>query len=178
MDSYFGNISYCNETTLYISQTGSSLDALPGCVDPCPLDGSSCAPITASSELSAHLDIVKRTGAKAILHGHPKFSVILSMDCDIECESKSECHKVCPHSRSVRGIPIVSGEVGTGRYGLCHTVPKAVEKGGGVIVYGHGVFTTGQTDFNEAFKKLVEIENACRNEYFVKMGLLFPHPGK
>ena len=41
VDSYFGNISFCHGQTLYISQTGSSLDDLKGCIDPCPLDGSS-----------------------------------------------------------------------------------------------------------------------------------------
>jgi hypothetical protein len=33
VDSYFGNISFCHGRTLYISQTGSSLDELGGCHD-------------------------------------------------------------------------------------------------------------------------------------------------
>ena len=57
VDSYFGNISYRDGNTIYISQTGSSLDDLAGCIDPCPVDGSTCAAITASSEYSAHRDI-------------------------------------------------------------------------------------------------------------------------
>jgi ribulose-5-phosphate 4-epimerase/fuculose-1-phosphate aldolase len=171
VDSYFGNISFCHGQTLYISQTGSSLDELGGCIDPCPLDGSSCVPITASSELPAHLKIVRTTGYRAILHGHPKFSVILSMDCDIEnCKSRGACHLKCPHDRSVRGIPIVSGEVGSGPHSLCNTVPEAIKSEPGVIVYGHGVFTAGTTDFNQPFKKLIKIENNCRAEYFDRIG--------
>jgi ribulose-5-phosphate 4-epimerase/fuculose-1-phosphate aldolase len=167
VDSYFGNISFCYNDTLYISQTGSSLDNLQGFIDPCPLDGSSCTAITASSELPAHLKIVKHTGNKAILHGHPKFSVILSMDCDIEkCECRGQCHMKCPHERFVGNIPIVSGEVGSGPHGLWNTVPRAIKGRSGVIVYGHGIFTTGRTDFNEAFKNLIKIENYCRKEYF------------
>ena len=167
VDSYFGNISFCHGRTLYISQTGSSLDDLKGCIDPCPLDGSSCVPITASSELPTHLKIVQTTGYRAILHGHPKFSVILSMDCDIEhCKCRGACHLKCPHDRSVRGIPIVSGEVGSGPHSLCNTVPGAIRSEPGVIVYGHGVFTAGTTDFNRPFKTLIEIENNCREEYF------------
>lgn len=172
VDSYFGNISFCDGQTLYISQTGSSLDQLIDAIDPCPLDGSSCVPITASSELPTHLKIVQHTGSKAILHGHPKFSVILSMDCDVEnCGCRGKCHLKCPHERFVCGIPIVSGEVGSGLHGLCNTVPQAMREHPGVIVYGHGVFTAGKTDFNRPFKHLIQIENNCRTEYFNRIGL-------
>lgn len=167
VDSYFGNISFRHGQTLFISQTGSSLDRLKDAIDPCPLDGSSGVPITASSELPTHLKIVAHTGSKAILHGHPKFSVILSMDCDIEnCICRGKCHVKCPHERFVCGIPIVSGEVGSGANAICNTVPHAIGDHSGVIVYGHGVFTTGKSDFNIPFKNLIQIENTCRTEYF------------
>lgn len=171
VDSFFGNISYLHGDTLYISQTGSSLDNLAGCIDPCPLSGSSCASITASSELMAHMEVIKKTGHRAILHGHPKFSVILSMDCGVEgCEAGSRCYLSCPHERDACGIPIVPGEVGTGVFGLCNTVPAAIKDRPGVIVYGHGLFTTAAVDFNIAFKNLLEIENKCRQEYFRRVG--------
>jgi ribulose-5-phosphate 4-epimerase/fuculose-1-phosphate aldolase len=167
VDSYFGNISYLHEGTLYISQTSSSLDELAGCIDPCPLDGSSCAGITASSELSAHRHIVCDTGACAVLHGHPTFSVIMSMLCERRgCEHEGECHIACPYPRAVAGVPVVPGEVGGGPHGLCNTVPPAMRGNPGVIVYGHGVFTTGKTDFNEAFASLLTIEERCREGYF------------
>lgn len=167
VDSYFGNISFCFGQTLYISQTGSSMDDLKGCIDPCPLDGSSCASITASSELPTHLKIIQNTEYTAILHGHPKFSIILSMDCDMgNCECRGECHLKCPHERSVCGIPVVSGEVGSGPHGLCNTVPEAIKNKPGVIVYGHGLFTAGKIDFNRPFNNLLKIENHCREEYF------------
>ena len=170
VDSYFGNISYCWNHTLYISQTGSSLDELAGCVDPVPLDGSSSAALTASSELSAHLGVLERTDCRAILHGHPKFCVILSMDCEpgakASCAYSDQCHIKCPKPRFVEDIPIVPGEVGTGPTGLCHTLPPAMENRRGAIVYGHGLFTTGRNDFNEAFSTLVAVESMCREKYF------------
>lgn len=166
VDSFFGNISYCHNDTLLISQTGSSLDELEGCIDLCPPDGSSCAGITASSELPAHLEIIKKTWHKAILHGHPMFSVILSMDCDItNCANKGLCHIKCPYERQIRGIPVVSGEVGSGACGLCNTVSEAIIDKPGVIVYGHGIFTSGIKDFNEPFMNLLKIENGCYKEY-------------
>ena len=167
VDSYFGNLSCLRGKILYISQTGSSLDELEGCIDAVPLDGSSCAGITASSELSAHRQIVLYTGRPAVLHGHPRFSVILSMDCDRkDCPERGFCHIRCPEMRFAGGTPIVPGEVGTGRYGLCRTVPPVLQGHDGVIVFGHGVFTAGETDFNSAFARLLAIENECRAEYF------------
>jgi ribulose-5-phosphate 4-epimerase/fuculose-1-phosphate aldolase len=171
VDSYFGNLSCLGGKFLYISQTGSSLDELEGCIDAVPLDGSSCAGITASSEFSAHRQIVLYTGNRAVLHGHPRFSVILSLDCDREdCPERGSCHTRCPEKRFAGGAPIVPGEVGTGRYGLCRTVPPVLQEHPGVIVHGHGVFTAGREDFREAFERLSAIENACREEYFRKVG--------
>jgi ribulose-5-phosphate 4-epimerase/fuculose-1-phosphate aldolase len=176
VDSYFGNISYCWNDTVYISQTGSSLDELEGCVDPVPLDGATSAGITASSELSAHLQIIGSTSSRAILHGHPKFSVIMSMDCPPEeksqCEFVGQCHIKCPKPRFVEDVPIVPGEVGTGPTGLCHTLPPALENHNAAIVYGHGLFTIGRSDFNEAFRWMVEVEGICRRTYFEKVATL------
>jgi ribulose-5-phosphate 4-epimerase/fuculose-1-phosphate aldolase len=167
VDSYFGNLSFLMGKQLFISQTGSSLDELAGCIDAVPLDGSSCAGITASSELSAHRQIVLYTGRQAVLHGHPPFAVILSLDCDrADCPERGFCHIRCPEQRFAAKVPVVPGEVGTGRYGLCRTVPPILQDRTGVIVHGHGVFTAGSGDFNGAFSELFAIENACRNEYF------------
>ncbi len=172
VDSFFGNVSFRYNNTLYISQTTSSLDELEGCIDPCPLDDSSCTSITASSEFTAHREVVLRTGMNAVLHGHPKFSVIISMDCEKEdCKFRGQCHTRCPEERFVKDIPIVPGEVGTGPYGLCHTLPPAMEGHRGVIVYGHGLFTVGQSDFNEAFTNLLNIERMCSDEYFHRVGV-------
>lgn len=169
VDSFFGNVSYCLNGILYISQTGAALDELAGCIDPVPLDGSSSAGITASSELSAHLEIIARTGCRAILHGHPRFSVILSMDCDPDqkagCPFNTRCHTHCPVSRHIKTIPIVPGEVGTGPFGLCHTLPKALDGSDTVIVYGHGVFATGDLDFIPAFSHMTAVETLCKTQY-------------
>ena len=176
VDSYFGNVSYCSDDILYISQTGSALDELASCIDPVPLDHSTSAGLTASSELTAHLKTIEKTGCRAILHGHPKFSVILSMDCDPEekaaCEFKDECHIKCPKKRFVETTPIVPGEVGTGPTGLCNTLPAALEDSQSAIVYGHGLFTTGKIDFSDAFAEMLRIEERCRQIYVEKVNQL------
>jgi ribulose-5-phosphate 4-epimerase/fuculose-1-phosphate aldolase len=170
VDSYFGNISCLAGKVLYVSQTGSSLDELEGCIDAVPLDGSSCTGMTASSEFSAHRQIVLYTGRRVVLHGHPRFSVILSLDCNRrDCPERGFCHLRCPEERFAGGAPIVPGEIGAGRYGLSRTVPPALQDHPGVIVYGHGVFTAGREDFNGAFERLLAIEGACRTEYFRRL---------
>ncbi len=176
VDSYFGNVSYCWNETLYISQTGSSLDELSGCIDPVPLDNSTSAGLTASSELTAHLKTIEITGNSAILHGHPKFSVILSMDCDPKekagCHFNDVCHIKCPKKRFIDDIPIVPGEVGTGPTGLCHTLPEALRQSDSAIVYGHGLFTTGKHDFSDAFRTMLDVEAKCRRIYLSQVAAL------
>ena len=166
VDSFFGNISYFANDTVYISQTGSSMDELEGCIDACPLDDSASTGITASSELVAHRDIYLGGDNRAILHGHPKFSVIMSMLCfEEECENRGKCHIKCDKERFVGDIPVIPGEVGTGSRGLSNTLPPAVRGRRGAIVYGHGVFTVDKKDFRDSFSNLSDIEKLCREAY-------------
>jgi len=164
VDSFFGNISYFDGKTIYISQTASSLDELEGHIDPVPLDNSSTAGLSASSELPAHRGIYLSTNYHTVLHGHPRFSVILSMLCREEGCTIEDCNRLCNRRRSVCGIPIVSGETGAG--GLAKTVPLAIKDTGVCIAYGHGVFSAGERDFRDAFMKMAEAEDKCRETYF------------
>jgi ribulose-5-phosphate 4-epimerase/fuculose-1-phosphate aldolase len=167
VDSFFGNISARAGELIYISQTAASLDELKGCIDPVPTDNSSTTGITASSELLAHRKIFEETGARVILHGHPKFAVVMSMLCETrDCPIK-DCWKDCPQVRLLGGTPVVAGEIGAG--GLAKRVPPVIGATGSAIVYGHGVFTIGREGFGEAFAALVEVENFCREEYFRRL---------
>lgn len=165
VDSFFGNISYSNCDLIYISQTASSLDELPGCIDPVPFENSSTVGITASSELVAHRSIFETTGCRAILHGHPRFAVVMSMLCEEqETCSVKDCWRDCRKVRLLGGTPVVAGEIGAG--GIAKNVPPVIGGPGRAIVYGHGVFSIGMNDFREAFQALVDVENWCREEYF------------
>jgi ribulose-5-phosphate 4-epimerase/fuculose-1-phosphate aldolase len=170
VDSFFGNISYTTKETCYISQTGSSLDELESAIVSLPINGSSSVGLTASSELGAHIQVVKKTGCRSILHGHPKFSVIASMMCEEDGSCPYDCYRNCPKLRDLGGIPIVPGEIGAG--GLAKTIPSRIEADGGAIVYGHGVFTTGLDDFRRPFDKMVEIERMAREFVLTQCGVL------
>ncbi len=152
VDSFFGNISFRDEDEVYISQTGSSLDELTGHIDRVFLDGSSTSELTSSSELSAHVEIFKHTGDTLILHGHPRFSVIMSM-CGPELAFEER--------RFVGDVPVVSGEVGAGRRGLVHTLPPAMALGHAAIVHGHGTFVSARGSYAPAFAHLLAIEQDC-----------------
>ena len=167
VDSFFGNISWRVGETIFISQTAASLDELAGCIDPVPADNRSTTGITASSELLAHRRIYEATGCRAILHGHPKFAVAMSMLCEEkECPIK-DCWKDCPNVRMLGDAPVVAGEIGAG--GLAVRVPPVIGGTGIAIVYGHGVFTIGRDGFEEAFRSMVDVENRCRDEYFRRL---------
>lgn len=167
VDSFFGNISARAGELIYISQTAASLDELAGCIDPVPTDNSSTTGITASSELLAHRKIFEETGARVILHGHPKFAVVMSMLCEARDCTVQDCWKDCPHVRFLGGTPVVAGEIGAG--GLAKRVPPVIGATGSAIVYGHGVFSIGREGFGEAFAAMVEVENFCREEYFRRL---------
>lgn len=166
VDSFFGNISARAGDVIYISQTAASLDELAGCIDPVPMDNSNTCGITASSELLAHRRIYEASGAQVILHGHPKFAVVMSMLCEEESCPITDCWKECPKVRFLGDTPVVAGEIGAG--GLAKRVPPVIAGRGRAVVYGHGVFTIGR-DFGEAFRAMVEVENWCREEYFRRL---------
>lgn len=168
-DSSFGNISCKAGGTIHISQTAAPLDELAGCIDPVPDDDSSTAGITASSELSAHRGIYEATGARAILHGHPKFAVAMSMLCDETDCPVGDCWKDCPRVRVLGDTPVVAGEIGAG--GLAARVAAVIGASGKAVVYGHGVFTVGRNGFEEAFRAMAEVENYCRGEFFRRLGM-------
>ncbi len=167
VDSFFGNVSYRSGGTVYISQTAASLDELGGCIDPVPADDSSTAGITASSELLAHRKIYEACGGRAILHGHPRFAVAMSMVCEEKGCAVTDCWRDCEKVRFVGDTPVVARAIGAG--GLARRVPPAMKKNGRAIVYGHGVFTLGAEDFREAFEAMVDVERRCRAAYLERL---------
>lgn len=171
VDACFGNVSYRLDKSLYITTSGSFLDDLEKDVVATDLESGTCRQGKPSSELPAHTEIAASTSFRAVLHGHPLFSVIMSMDCDEQdCPYKGSCHIYCPKPREIRGIPVVTGEVGGGPHGLCHTVPAAIKRNKAAIVHGHGVFTCAGRDFNNALGRMVTIEQICRKTYFEQIG--------
>ena len=155
VDSFFGNISCRIGGVIYISQTAASLDELAGCIDPVPADNSTTAGITASSELAAHRAIYDATGARTILHAHPRFAVAMSMLCEENGCSVTDCWRDCDRVQMMGDTPVVAGEIGAG--GLAKRVPPVIGGPGKAVVYGHGVFAVGMTGFRSPFQAVVDV---------------------
>ena len=164
VDSFFGNISCRTAANIYISQTSARLDELAHQTDSVPFDGSSTAGITASSELPAHLAIYRATGCKTIIHGPPRFPVIMSFFATPDASGTIAW---------VGTVPVAGGEGGVG--GLAESLPAAFCATGAktAIVKGHGVFALGGHNFGEALTRLAEVEQYCRDVYFSRLSELY-----
>lgn len=172
VDSFFGNISYRLGDTIHITQCGTTLDELEGVIDPCPMDDSLCTGITASSEYKAHKGVYQKTDSRAIIHCHPRFTVIMSMICENkeDCADRELCHIKCKKERRIGNIPVCPGESGTGPKSIGTTLPPYLVNDPIVINYGHGIFARSEKDFNEIYEVILEAEKVCFEEYFKRIG--------
>ncbi|MCF8053734.1 MAG: class II aldolase/adducin family protein [Deltaproteobacteria bacterium] len=150
VNASFGNISYVIGETLLISATGSFLDDLDNSLVAVPLLQSSPQDKSASSELPAHRKILLLQGLRAVLHGHPLFTVVASLIAD---------------SERINGVPVVQGETGGGKRGLDKVLPQALQKSPIAIVQGHGVFCVDGTDYRQPIKRMLQLEEDCMREY-------------
>jgi len=152
VSSVFGNISVgCNDT-LYISSTGSQLDNLGSSIAVCEIiGGASKNELKPSSELPTHLRLYRETSAKCIIHGHPFFTVAMSLISGV--------------GGTLFGIPIVGGEVGGGEDGIVHTVPEQLKNLNVVVVCGHGVFAVDSFDFNNPLNAMHKLEKLSKKRY-------------
>lgn len=160
VDSFFGNISCQLNRKLYISQTSARLDELNNQTDSVSFDKSSTSGITASSELPAHQAVVLATDCRVILHGHPRFPVIMSFFADSDSNSPFD---------HIDSFPVVGGEGGVG--GLAESLPRAFCQTGteAVIVRGHGVFVISRSGCGTALACLADVEQHCRDVYFNRL---------
>ncbi len=159
--SHFGNVSKRVGDQMLISTTGSMLDELEGQIVTVPID--SFTPdeldVIASTEVNVHRAIYRETSALAILHGHSKYAVVMSMLCKPgeqivpeDSESKYLLHE----------IPVVTGGIGSQE--LATNAASALRDHKGIVALGHGTFARGAT-VDEAFVIISSIEHACTVKY-------------
>ena len=159
--SHFGNVSKRVGDQMLISTTGSMLDELEGQIVTVPIDPSTPdeLDVIASTEVNVHRAIYRATSALAILHGHSKYAVVMSMLCKQgeqivpeDSESKYFLHE----------IPVVTGGIGSQE--LATNAASALRDHKGVVALGHGTFARGAT-VDEAFVIISSIEHACTVKY-------------
>lgn len=158
VSAHAGNVSKRIGNSLLISMHGSMLDELEGKIVQVPLDPPSLLDHLASSELPMHRAIYRHTEAKAVFHGHGRFSIIESLTTEAE-------HITPVDSESIYYlpvIPIIDGQSGTEELG--HAAAVALKEHRGALIRGHGVITKGAS-VEEAYAMLTVIEQACHIRY-------------
>ncbi|HUV80221.1 MAG TPA: aldolase [Candidatus Bathyarchaeia archaeon] len=161
--SHFGNVSKRVGDQMLISTTGSMLDELEGQIVTVPVDPTSPdeLDVIASTEVNVHRAIYRATSALAILHGHSKYAVAMSMlykpDEQIVPEDAESIYVL-------HEIPVVRGGVGSDK--LARNTADALRDHKGIVVQGHGTFARGAT-VDEAYVILSSVEHACTVKYLV-----------
>lgn len=118
---------------------------------------------TASSETPVHRRIYSETNAKAIVHAHCPYSVVMSIleneignDLIIPVDSEGKLF--------LKEIPIISGGIGSEE--LAENAANAFKDGKtkGVIVLGHGTIAVGDT-LEEAYNITAQLEHSAKIKY-------------
>ena len=119
-----------------------------------------------------HRAIYRHTEARAIFHGHGRFSIIESLTAEVDYITPSDSESAF----YLPVIPIVDGPSGTEELG--HAVAGALKDHRGALIRGHGVVTKGET-VEEAYAMLAIIEQACHIRYHLdlaqRLGRHGPH---
>jgi L-fuculose-phosphate aldolase len=155
--SRMGNISVRAGDSVLISARGSFLDNLKGEIVRVLLDAGD-APSRASSDALIHLEIYRRTEARAIVHTHSPFLVALSV--------LIRARKFRPldiEGRYYLGeIPIVSGSARSKN--LARALACELQNHPCALVRFHGAFACGENLY-DAFHYAACAEHSCKVKY-------------
>ena len=165
VESNFGNISVrSGADSFVITKTGAGLDEITlERVIEVPIEGAQDAAIekTASSETPIHRRIYAETEAKAILHAHCPYSVVMSI-----LENEIGNNSIIPIDSEgklfLKEIPIVAGSIGSAE--LAKSAAEALKNAKGVIVLGHGTIAVGET-LEEAYHITAQLEHSAKIKY-------------
>ena len=162
VSSHSGNLSIRLGERLCITHRGSML----GCLEEhdiveTGINKNDRSTPLASTELTVHRTIYKRTPASAIVHAHPAYAVALSFSEQeiIPCDAEGGLllSKVPVLGR---GTTVKPGE-------LAEEIAEALKTNKIVLVYGHGSFAAAQL-LEEAYQYTTTLEESCRLLYLLK----------
>ncbi|HIH36577.1 MAG TPA: aldolase [Methanocellales archaeon] len=161
--SHFGNISVRVDNKMLITKRGAMLDRISeDSVVEVDLEESKSFDVGASMESNVHREIYRRTSALAVIHAHPIYAVVESLILSQDKITPMDCEGLY----YLREIPIVEGEAGSKK--LADDISSVLRDYKGVIIKGHGTFTTGKTS-EEAYILTSMIEHSCKVKYLCSM---------
>lgn len=151
----FGNISARTGDRIIITETGSSLAELEDSIVVCDLSGNPLNGKKPSCEVSSHVRIYRETESNCVIHCHPFFMIANSLLYD---------------EPAIFGFPVIKADIGDGPNGISSFILPAILEKNLAIVYGHGVFTMGNDNFNEQLKAIYDLEyTLCRDKFLSKI---------
>ena len=173
VEANFGNISVRSSSgnSFIITKTGTALDEIgPNSVIEVPIfndeaEAAMAAAVekAASSETPVHRKIYRETNAKAVLHAHCQYSVVMSL---LEFETGNSA--IIPIDSEgklfLKKIPIICGGIGSAE--LAKNAAEAFKDGEtkGAIILGHGTIAIGDT-LEEAYNITAQLEHASKIKY-------------
>lgn len=177
VEANFGNISVrsASGNSFIITKTGAALDEIGAdSVIEVPIYNGEEDTLTepavlaaiekaASSETPVHRRIYQETEAKAILHAHCPYSVVMSI-LEHEAGNKSIVPIDSEGKLFLKEIPIICGGIGSAE--LAKTAATAFKDGKtkGVVVLGHGTIAVGKT-LEDAYNITAQLEHAAKIKY-------------
>jgi L-fuculose-phosphate aldolase len=161
--SNLGNISKRKSGNILITATGTMLDGLTEKnIVKVPLQKTSKLDSSASCELPIHREIYKKTNAKAIIHVHSPFAILLSL-ISRENEIQSE---LIEGNKILGKIPIIEGESGSPE--LAKNAAKALLNHKTCIIRKHGSIAKG-IDLKDAYINISALEHISKITYYQKL---------
>ncbi|NYT00119.1 MAG: aldolase [Methanocellales archaeon] len=159
---HFGNISIRVGNKMFITKRGAMLDEISvGSVVEIDVKESKSFDSEASMESTVHKQIYRSTSYLAVIHAHPTYAVVESLVCQDNIKPMD-----CEGLYYLRDIPIVEGKTGSKK--LANEVSTVLRDYKGVIVRGHGTFSTGK-NLEEAYIITSMIEHSCKVKYLCSM---------
>jgi L-fuculose-phosphate aldolase len=159
----FGNMSVRIGGRILITKSGSMLEELEETqlVEVDLSQGGSSDSI-ASTETIVHRAIYQATSARAVIHSHSPFAVIISLLTQKDSLIPLDCESL----HTLGEIPLISAPPGSAE--LAEKAAAALSDRKACIIRGHGPVAAGKT-VEEAFVNVCSVEHACKVKYYVDL---------
>lgn len=156
ISSHGGNLSVRFGDRVIIKRRGAMLGRLkPHDLIETGLKKNDSGVALASTELIVHRAIYNATPALAVVHGHPRTAIAMSLCRDEIVPIDNE------GSYLLKKVPVVSVEMASGSPQMAEAVASALQEYKVMMLRGHGSFATGQT-LDEAFQWSSALEECCQ----------------
>ncbi|MCS7280869.1 MAG: class II aldolase/adducin family protein [Desulfobacterota bacterium] len=162
--SHSGNMSVLVDEEIYITRTKSMLGRLKReDIVRVPLVKLTEEVLKiASSEISVHLSIYKNTDAKAILHAHPPYAVILSL-----ISEEIEVNPCDYEGKLILGSFHILSTEGLSKEERAERIAFSLQKSKAVVEKGHGSFAKGDS-LEEAYMYTTSLESSSFFQYHLE----------